>query len=64
MESIKLYFRESYNELVHKVTWPSFAHLQSNTVLVIVSTIILAIFIAIMDLASKSLTDLIYGLNG
>ncbi len=62
MERIKLYLRESYNELLHKVTWPSWANLQSSTIVVVVATLILALLILVMDLASKQITDLIYGL--
>ena len=32
------YFKESYNELVNKVTWPTFPQLQSSTVVVMVAT--------------------------
>lgn len=62
MERIKLYLKESYNELLHKVTWPSWANLQSSTIVVVVATVILALLILVMDLASKQITDLIYGL--
>ncbi len=57
-----MYLRESYNELLHKVTWPSWANLQSSTIVVVVATLILALLILVMDLASKQITDLIYGL--
>ncbi|NUQ25025.1 MAG: preprotein translocase subunit SecE [Saprospiraceae bacterium] len=62
MERIKLYLRESYNELLHKVTWPSWANLQSSTIVVVVAAVILSLLILVMDLASKQITDLIYGL--
>ena len=32
------YVKESYNELVHKVTWPTFAQLQNSTVVVMVAS--------------------------
>jgi len=63
METIKLYIKESYNELVHKVTWPSWQDLQSSTVLVIIGTLILALILFVMDLFSKGVTDFIYGLG-
>ncbi|RME94313.1 MAG: preprotein translocase subunit SecE [Bacteroidetes bacterium] len=63
MDKIQLYLRESYNELVHKVTWPSWGSLQSNTILVLVASIIFALFILVMDAVSKFGTDLIYGLG-
>ncbi len=64
METIKLYIKESYNELVHKVTWPSWQDLQSSTVLVIIGTLILALILFVMDLFSKGVTGFIYGLGG
>ena len=63
MEEIRLYIKESYNELVHKVTWPSWSSLQSNTILVIVASIIFALIIFVLDGASKGVTNLIYGLD-
>ena len=62
MERIKLYFKESYNELVHKVTWPSWSSLQANTIVVVVASLILALLVLFMDAISKLATDLIYGL--
>ena len=61
MESLKLYVKESYNELVNKVTWPSLPALQQTTVVVIVASIIFSLVIFVMDGASKLiLNDLIY----
>ena len=41
--------QETYNELVHNVTWPTWEELQNNTVLVVVASIILALTIFVMD---------------
>jgi preprotein translocase subunit SecE len=57
-----MYIRESYNELVNKVTWPSWANLQSSTILVLVASIILALVIFLMDTASKGVLNLIYNI--
>ncbi len=35
--NIKGYFQESYTELMHKVTWPTWSELQNSAVLVMVS---------------------------
>ncbi|MFM9984065.1 MAG: preprotein translocase subunit SecE [Flavobacteriales bacterium] len=43
------YIEESYNELVHKVTWPTWAELQESTVLVCVTIAILTVLIFAMD---------------
>lgn len=62
MEKLKLYIKESYNELVHKVTWPSMAQLQSTTTVVIIGSVILALLIFVMDIFSNTITDFIYDL--
>lgn len=62
MEKIKLYIRESYNELVHKVTWPTWANLNSSTIVVVIASLIIALIIFVMDVISKGILDAIYGL--
>ena len=54
------YFKNSYNELVHKVTWPSVSELQSSAVVVMVASIIFALVILVMDLAFENLMQFIY----
>lgn len=43
------YVKESYDELVHKVSWPTFKELQSSAVVVAVAALILALVIFLMD---------------
>jgi len=62
MERVTLYIKESFNELVNKVTWPSWASLQSSTVLVIVGSLILALLIFLMDTISTTVVETIYGI--
>ncbi|HMO40518.1 MAG TPA: preprotein translocase subunit SecE [Saprospiraceae bacterium] len=62
MERLKLYLKESYNELVHKVTWPTWANLQSSTIVVVVASIIFAIIIFLMDVISNGILSQIYKL--
>ncbi len=59
---IKGYFQESYTELVHKVTWPTWAELQNSAVLVMIATLIIALIVAAMDFAFSRIMQLIYGL--
>ena len=49
MASLKTTFQESYEELVHKVTWPSWKQLQSSSILVLVASVIIALIIFLMD---------------
>ena len=43
------YVKSSYDELVHKVSWPSFKELQNSAVVVAVAALILAVIIFLMD---------------
>ncbi len=62
MEKLTLYIKESYYELVNKVTWPSWSSLQSSTILVLIASLIFAASVFVMDLLSKGVLDLIYKL--
>jgi preprotein translocase subunit SecE len=60
MNKISTYFRESYHELVEKVTWPTWAQLQQSTIIVLVATAIITLIVGIMDFGSNQLLKLIY----
>ena len=62
MDRIILYIKESYNELVNKVTWPSWSNLYSSTIVVLIASVILALIIFVMDAVSNGLLEQIYGL--
>lgn len=62
MDGLILSLKESYNELLHKVTWPSFSDLLSSTTLVLIASAIIALIVLVMDVISKQILDLIYGL--
>ena len=54
------YIKESYNELVHKVSWPSFSQLQSSTIVVMVASLLFAIVVLAMDLSFENIMAAIY----
>jgi preprotein translocase subunit SecE len=62
MENISLYLRESYDELMNHVTWPSWDELVSNAILVIVSTIIISMVIFAFDFVANNALKFIYAL--
>lgn len=49
MEQVKLFFRETIEEMLYKVTWPSWQDLQSSTMIVLISVIIFSLIIFIFD---------------
>jgi len=59
---IKTYLKESYTDLVHKVTWPTWSELQNSGVLVLVATLVIAVIVAVMDLGFSRIMEFIYSL--
>ncbi|OUT99279.1 MAG: preprotein translocase subunit SecE [Flammeovirgaceae bacterium TMED32] len=51
MSQIITFFKDSYDELVHKVTWPRYGELSNSSILVLVSSLIFALLIGVIDLA-------------
>ncbi len=62
MNKITTYFRESYRELLEKVTWPTWAQLQQSTMIVLVATLLFTAMIGVMDLGINKLLQLIYNM--
>ncbi|MGI5914359.1 MAG: preprotein translocase subunit SecE [Bacteroidales bacterium] len=60
--SIKGYFKESFTELVHKVTWPTWNELQNSAGLVMVATLIIALIVSLMDLSFSKIMEFVYRL--
>ena len=52
--------KESYNELVHKVSWPTRSELTNSAVVVLVASVILALIVLAMDTAFRELMTFIY----
>jgi preprotein translocase subunit SecE len=62
MTKVSAYFRDSYKELLEKVTWPTWSQLQQSTLIVLSATLIIVAMVAVMDLAASQLLKLIYSL--
>ena len=61
MNKIINYIKESYNELVNKVSWPTLQQVTSSSVVVLSASVIIALVILVMDLAfGNVLMPLIY----
>ena len=64
MNKIITYVKESYYELVNKVSWPTLQEVTSSSVVVLTASVIIALVILVMDLAfgaqKYSLMQLIY----
>ena len=62
MKRIFNYLKESYTELVHKVTWPSWKELQSSALVVMVASLIFALVVFAMDISFQTILEGIYKL--
>lgn len=60
MNKIKLYFQESYIELVKKVSWPTWASLQGSAIVVMVASVIIALVVFTMDISFRNIMTFIY----
>ncbi len=58
------YIKDSYKELVEKVSWPSFAQLQSSTIVVMVASLIFAMIVLVMDVSFETVMQGIYRFLG
>jgi preprotein translocase subunit SecE len=62
MNKLINYIKESYSELVNKVSWPTRAEVTSSSVVVLSASVIIAIVILLMDLLfGHLLMPVIYG---
>ena len=61
-KNIATYCKESYNELVHKVTWPTSKELASTAVLVLSASIIIALIVFGINFVFEKIVDLIYSI--
>jgi preprotein translocase subunit SecE len=62
MNKIISYFKESYSELVHKVSWPTRQELSSSTVVVMVASLIMAVVVFAIDYSFEFLISNFYKL--
>ena len=62
MNKIGNYFRDSYKELMEKVTWPSWSQLQQSTMIVLVATLVITALVSLMDFAAGGVLKQIYKL--
>jgi preprotein translocase subunit SecE len=54
--------KASYDELVNKVSWPTWPELMNSAVVVLIASVIIALIVAVMDISFENIMDFIYGL--
>tara|TARA_Y100000589_G_scaffold320020_1_gene349333 strand:+ start:1509 stop:1703 length:195 start_codon:yes stop_codon:yes gene_type:complete len=62
MSKIIAYIEDATDELVNKVSWPTWEELQNSAVVVLVASVIIALAIFVLDSAFSYVMKFIYSL--
>lgn len=60
MNKIINYVKETYNELVYKVSWPTYKELTNSAVAVLYASILIALVVFVMDFCFQNVMELVY----
>lgn len=64
MSKIGNYVQEAYDELLHKVSWPTWEELQQTTIIVLVALALVTAVVFGMDLVAENVLTFIYKILG
>ena len=62
MNKFSVFVKESYKELMEKVTWPKWEQLQQSTMIVLGATLFITAIVALMDFIANGSMKFIYSL--
>ena len=62
MNKFTAYLKDSYKELVQKVTWPGWDQLQQSTMIVLGATLLITFVVWVMDFVANNSMKFIYSL--
>jgi preprotein translocase subunit SecE len=62
MNKLVNYFKETHDELINKVSWPTWSELQSSAVVVSIASLIIAVVVYLMDMTFSSILKQFYRL--
>ncbi|MDD2474364.1 MAG: preprotein translocase subunit SecE [Dysgonamonadaceae bacterium] len=62
MKKIVAYLKDSYTELVYKVSWPSREELSNSSVIVMIASLIIALIVFGIDSLFEWTLKLLYGI--
>ena len=60
MKKVITYLKETYNELVHKVSWPTYSELTNSAVAVLYASLIIALVVFVMDFCFENVMEFVY----
>ncbi|HAP30985.1 MAG: preprotein translocase subunit SecE [Flavobacteriales bacterium] len=56
------YIKESADDLMNKVSWPTWKELQSSSIVVAIASLIIALIVYVMDLSFRNVLEVLYSL--
>jgi preprotein translocase subunit SecE len=56
------YIKESADDLMNKVSWPTWQELQSSSIVVAIASLIIALIVYVMDLSFRNVLEVLYSL--
>jgi len=62
MSKVGNYIQEAYDELLHKVTWPTWEELQQTTIIVLIALGLVTLVIFAMDFGAENVLKFIYNM--
>lgn len=62
MSKLKTYLNETTDELVNKVSWPTWSELQSSAIVVMIASVIIALMVFVMDYTFNKGMEAVYHL--
>ncbi len=62
MNKFTVFVKESYSELMEKVSWPKWDQLAQSTMIVLGATVIITVLVKLMDLVANTSMNFIYNL--
>jgi preprotein translocase subunit SecE len=54
------YIKESADDLLNKVSWPTWSELKSSSIVVAVASLIIALIVFVMDVSFQNITKIFY----
>ena len=63
MNNLVSYIKNAYEELMFKVTWPSWSELQNSAIVVMIASFIIAMVIYTMDISFSFIMEQIYSIG-
>lgn len=63
MKKIVNYIKDSYSELVYKVSWPTRAELTNSAIVVMIASLIMALILLGVDSLFDTIVKFFYGIN-